>query len=257
VRLPPDLPRAAPMLLWPPVFATHGPGDASVRHAHHAMHLLVARAGVLGVRGRGRAAAVLTAPDVVHAIDGTGVDVVLLFVEPESDAGARLAAALAGPIRLFDERERRDLLLVPGPGEPMPPLGEWIERVLARLGGDAPARQVHPGVARALRRLRADEVDPSLAALACVAGLSEGRFAHAFTESVGIPLKRYLLWLKLQRAATLLVAGRPLAATAVAAGFSDASHMTRTFRRMFGVTPSRLARAAAAFKTRAPGGSMI
>jgi transcriptional regulator GlxA family with amidase domain len=63
---------------------------------------------------------------------------------------------------------------------------------------------------------------------------------HAFTESVGIPLRPYLAWLKLQRAAAGVAAGRQLAQVAVSAGFADAAHMTRAFRRMFGTAPSAL-----------------
>jgi AraC-like DNA-binding protein len=63
---------------------------------------------------------------------------------------------------------------------------------------------------------------------------------HAFTESVGIPLRPYLAWLKLQRAAAAIVSGSSLAEAAHGAGFADAAHMTRSFKRMFGVKPSEL-----------------
>jgi AraC-like DNA-binding protein len=61
---------------------------------------------------------------------------------------------------------------------------------------------------------------------------------HAFTESVGIPVRPYILWLRLQLAACDLIDGSSV--TAYRAGFCDASHLTRTFRRMLGVTPSDL-----------------
>ncbi len=89
-------------------------------------------------------------------------------------------------------------------------------------------------------RVQPSDSDLSLPALASAAGLSPGRLMHAFTESVGIPMRPYLLWLKLQRACALIVAGAPLGDAAHAAGFADAAHMTRTFRRMFGATPSRM-----------------
>jgi AraC-like DNA-binding protein len=63
---------------------------------------------------------------------------------------------------------------------------------------------------------------------------------HAFTESVGIPVRPYILWLRLQLAACDLVDGASITAAAYHAGFSDAAHLTRTFRRMLGVTPSDL-----------------
>jgi AraC-like DNA-binding protein len=64
---------------------------------------------------------------------------------------------------------------------------------------------------------------------------------HAFTESVGVPLRPYILWLRLQRAACDLIHGVTATEAAHTAGFSDAAHLTRTFRRMLGVTPTQLA----------------
>jgi AraC-like DNA-binding protein len=63
---------------------------------------------------------------------------------------------------------------------------------------------------------------------------------HAFTESVGVPVRPYILWLRLQRAACDLVGGATVTSAAHRAGFSDAAHLTRTFRRMLGATPSKL-----------------
>jgi AraC-like DNA-binding protein len=93
-----------------------------------------------------------------------------------------------------------------------------------------------------LRHLRAlpPGGDTSLASLAAVVGLSPGRLMHVFTESIGVPLRPYLLWLKLQRAAAAVSTGVPLGEAAHLAGFADAAHMSRTFRRTFGVPPSAL-----------------
>ena len=78
--------------------------------------------------------------------------------------------------------------------------------------------------------------------LAEIAGLSPSRLMHVFTESVGVPLRPYVLWLRLQRACGELMRGSSLTGAAHGAGFSDAAHMTRTFRRMLGTTPSELVR---------------
>ena len=83
--------------------------------------------------------------------------------------------------------------------------------------------------------------DLSLKTLAGIAGLSPSRFMHAFTESVGVPVRPYILWLRLQRAACDLTDGASVTSAAHRAGFSDAAHLTRTFRRMLGATPSDLA----------------
>jgi AraC-like DNA-binding protein len=206
----------------------------------------VRREGDLRVRGTGgrwrRAPGVLVAADAPHEVDAAGGLVVVLFVEPESDDGARMRAALAGPLTLLDA-ERREALFRPLGGAPFTraAAARWMSDALALLSGGASApRAVHPRVRRVLRHLRdlPPGADTSLDALAVVAGLSPGRLMHAFTESVGVPLRRYLMWLRLQRAGGAIAAGRPIGEAAHLAGFADAAHLTRTFRRMFGVAPA-------------------
>src|SRR5262249_9357536 len=104
--------------------------------------------------------------------------------------------------------------------------------------------KLHPNVHRVINYLRERigvSSNFSLKTLADVSGLSQSRFMHVFTESVGVPLRPYILWLQLQRAACELMDGRTVTEAAHSAGFSDAAHLTRTFRRMLGTTPSDLA----------------
>lgn len=254
---PPDLAPHAPwpdmpLMVWPAALAMWGPGDQSTKHAHHAMHLLLCRQGTLTVQARGMsesqtAAGVLVGPDEPHSLDARGSEVVLLFVDPESHDGARLMASLQGPVRLIDEAQRETLLgELPRTGRlKFGAVSQWMESTLQALSGTVEEpRPLHPGVRKLLRHLRAEPApeDTSLEALASVAGLSPGRLMHAFTESTGVPLRPYLLWLRLQRAAGAIAAGRSLGEAAHAAGFSDSAHLTRTFRRMFGTTPSSLQR---------------
>jgi AraC-like DNA-binding protein len=84
----------------------------------------------------------------------------------------------------------------------------------------------------------------SQAELANIAGLSPSRFGHLFSEAVGVSLRPYLLWLRLQRACGELMSGASATRAAHAAGFSDSAHMARTFRRMLGASPTELMRRA-------------
>jgi transcriptional regulator GlxA family with amidase domain len=256
VRLPalPILQRSHDLPVWPPLLATRGRGSRSDPHAHHAIHFVLALSGELKVRTSTRgawvsAAGVLTAPDATHAIDASGVDVMLVFLDPESHAGAALAALSTDPVRTLSDPERTALLRNAEPRALV--LGAdgeaWTRRAVETLGGTAlePKKAVHPRVRKLLKLLQTSSArknkPTSLEELSREVGLSEGRLMHVFTSSVGIPLRPYLAWLKLQRAAGAIVTGAPLAEAAHAAGFSDAAHMTRTFRRMFGVAPSALA----------------
>lgn len=243
-----QLPPAAPMALWPSLLAVQTRGDSSEGHEHHALHLVIAREGTLRARVGDEAhatisAGVLTAPDVPRAIDALDRDVILLFIEPESDPGTRVA--MSAPARRISDAERDALLadLARSPGTQ--DLAEWMPRAIDRLAGDrAPERRLHPRVRRLLRILRDRplDADTSLEALAAEVELSPSRLMHVFTESIGIPLRRYLLWLKVQRAAVAIVNGSTLSAAATEAGFADAAHMSRTFRGMFGLPPSALQR---------------
>lgn len=238
---------------WPPLLAVRAPGAASAPHAHHGMHVVVALDGELSVKVGAarprRAAGVITAPDVPHAIDARGVTVFLVFLDPESAAGTGVRAALGGRARLLEAAER-DALVGPGardadPRRVMSAEGEaWTRRVIeSALGVRVPApAPLHPRVRKVLRHLveAGPEDDVSLDALARVAGLSPGRLMHAFTASIGAPLRPYLAWLRVQRACAAIVTGVSMTEAAHRAGFSDAAHMTRTFRRMLGMAPSAL-----------------
>jgi AraC-like DNA-binding protein len=247
-RIPPGGAGASDVPGWPAAIAVWGPGGRSGWHAHHAMHLVVRLEGDLRVRcihSRWlRAPGVLVGPDVEHEIDASSGHAILLFIEPESDAGLRVRAALEADLVLLDERQRGSLLSPLGQ-RPMSraDLGSWVDHAIAQLAGSAPPRHVaHPRVRRVLRHLQQlpPDGDTSLEALARIAGLSPGRLMHAFTQSIGVPLRPYLLWHKLKRAAAALSEGRPVGEAAHLAGFSDAAHLTRTFRRMLGTPPSVL-----------------
>ncbi|MCW5830862.1 MAG: helix-turn-helix transcriptional regulator [Labilithrix sp.] len=237
---------------WPSVLVTWGPGGVSEPHAHHCWHVLIGLDAPLVVRereaGRGRRAwVVVTRPDARHAIDARSTRTAILFVEPESELGARLAAGLPRrAVVTFDGDVAAAMVataqqVVRDPSRAAARVDEVLTALGATTRGVKPR---HPGVRRVLRYLRESppDADASLEVLAALAQLSPGRLMHVFTEAVGVPLRPYLRWLKVERAATALAAGAKLTDAAVTAGFSDAAHMTRTFRSMFGVTPSSLRR---------------
>ena len=78
--------------------------------------------------------------------------------------------------------------------------------------------------------------------LAKKVNLSEGRLTHLFKQQVGIPIRRYLLWLRLSDALMELSQGGTFTEAAHHAGFSDAAHLSRTYRQMYGNSLYDLAR---------------
>jgi AraC family transcriptional regulator len=111
-----------------------------------------------------------------------------------------------------------------------------------------PAR-VRGGLSGAAKRRVLELIDVALDArltvetLAREIGLSPAHFARAFRESLGRPPHQYLLGLRLERARRLLETTQAsLSEIAQRVGFADQAHLTRLFKRTFGITPGALAR---------------
>ena len=233
-----------------------GPVGPTSMHAHHAVQVVVSLGEPIGLRASdgsaGRCVAALIPPDQPHAIESTSRAVVLLYLDPQTSRvrsllGRRASASGRTFERCVDGGKR---LLVAAPTSLPSSWGEAdaaTERLLDALGAPGtPPEPLHPGVRSSLAVLPSllddDSPRPTLAMLARHAGVSKSRLSHVFSAQVGIPLRPYVLWLRLQRAAAALAAGESVTSAAHAAGFADAAHLTRVFRRMFGLVPSDIAR---------------
>ncbi len=73
--------------------------------------------------------------------------------------------------------------------------------------------------------------------LAAAAGCSRYAASRAFTAIYGLAPSDYQRQLRLRTARTLLTRGASAAEAAATAGFADQAHLTRWFRRYYGVTP--------------------
>jgi AraC-like DNA-binding protein len=200
---------SAPAFAWPAALFLWGPGSWSDLHRHHSVQLVFALRGSIRFRERARArwvscGAVVVNPDAWHEIDARGAQVLIGFVDVESDVGAALGNSAGSNLSLIPPRT----------------IAHWRSKL-----GDPDsltAARVEPWVRDTL--------------------LPHRRLMHLFTASVGVPLRPYVLWLRLQYAAGELARGRSAAAAGHEAGFSDAAHFTRTFRRMLGATPRQVLR---------------
>ncbi|WP_238310468.1 helix-turn-helix domain-containing protein [Methylobacterium organophilum] len=137
------------------------------------------------------------------------------------------------------------------PGGPV--LVESIATALLRMFSEraAPvpraAPRLHSTKAAELRALIGAHLTQPLGLpqLADAAGMSVGHLVRAFKASFGLTPHQYILRERVYRARDLIEAGAPsLRAVASQAGFTDASQMAKTFRRVLGVTPREVARAA-------------
>jgi AraC-like DNA-binding protein len=79
----------------------------------------------------------------------------------------------------------------------------------------------------------------TLAELARLASVSMPTLVRRYRAEVGMAPHAYLISRRVEIARALLLAGKPVAAAAAAAGFADQSHLHRHFTRIVGVTPGR------------------
>lgn len=220
-------------------------------HAHHAVQLTLALTGSISfeVDGhRASGAALAIAPDTLHAFEGTGL-VAHCFVAPDGKLGRQLARSLfsEGPLAALPARQLEDLparlqATFEEPRHTEEALRTLGRLLLARLAGDT-AAAVGPDarIAKLLAWL-APRLDGavSLNDAAAFLGLSPGRARHLFVEQTGLPFRTYLLWQRLNRALELFVGHASLTEAAHGAGFADSAHLSRTFRRMFGIAAATL-----------------
>ncbi|WP_307437699.1 AraC family transcriptional regulator [Labrys monachus] len=248
-------------------------GEAFAPHRHDSYALGVTLQGIQTFRYRGAArysppgGIIVLHPDELH--DGgagteAGLRYRMLYLQPSllSQALGGEGAALPfvrQPV-LADDALRAGLLAALGPldrGLDELAADDIVSRIaqgLARHGGQAPkplgrlaARQVTLAreflEANATRPVRSEELES-------VTGLDRFALSRHFRAMLATSPHRFLLMRRLQHARRLIDRGEPLAEVAAAAGFADQSHLSRHFKKAFGLTPGRWAALVAAGRTR-------
>jgi AraC family transcriptional regulator len=83
--------------------------------------------------------------------------------------------------------------------------------------------------------------DLTVSGIAQAVGMSPDYFARLFKESTGQPPHQYVVAARVRKAKELLTTGKfTISETAYHVGFVDQSHLTRHFKRVFGLAPKRL-----------------
>ena len=163
-----------------------------------------------------------------HGINAPAAAYVMRALAAESDSGNANGLAYVEALTMALGRQLAVHAGISRPREP---------RFRGGLSPAARRRVLELIDARLDRRLTID-------VLAREAGLSPMHFARAFRETTGHAPHRYLLALRLQRARLLLgEPGATISDVALRTGFTDQAHLTRLFRREFGVTPGTYQRA--------------
>jgi AraC-like DNA-binding protein len=226
-----------------------GPDVSASVHAHHAMQVCVGISG--GVRLRGGPGTPWHSYDGAvipsnqpHETDVPAELLASIWLEPDSRPALRLLPDSCAALRPIDPAKLRQVVprlracwrAASDSRRAAAVLEECLDILAIR---EMPQRRSDARAARA-RELLDDAPGRriSLADLAERVALSPSRLAHLLRAELGMPPRRYLLWLRLRDALAELTYGAAISDAAQAAGFADAAHLSRTFRRMLGFTPS-------------------
>jgi AraC-like DNA-binding protein len=229
-----------------------GDGLEDDEHSHNALQITIdLQAGRFTLR-RGTAQSEVNGavikPNVPHHVVSSDAWRAVLLLDAQTVYAQRISqrfAAADGVGELADDDLafcREQLVDFIGRALPIERADTAIGAVIDRLAGgiERPAT-LDARIERALARIHQMEGRTlALSDLAAHVHLSESRLSHLFKQEIGIPLQRYLLWYKVAQTAFSIGRGMSLTDAAIDAGFADNAHFSRTFRAMFGITPSQI-----------------
>jgi AraC-like DNA-binding protein len=187
---------------------------------------------------------VIIAPNVPHQVDDHNEWQLMLHIDPESLAAKQLLETHLGN-RRFKE------IVFSSIESLLPEINSYVHSIhscrnakklfdnivsalLSSPINPTPIDQRIKAALKILRRLPVKKI--STKAIAEAICLSESRFTHLFKYQMGIPVRRYLLWLRLRDAVEQAFNGMSFTYAAHHAGFSDSAHLSRTFKQMSGMT---------------------
>ena len=195
-------------------------------------------------------------PDCLHQIDAAEQPLLVMYVEPESREYLALSASLDRSVAQGGCRFELPDSVPQALGAALGNLLEdgarperlWSE-CLEQLGLNAPPVSVGFEDRRVRTVIDLIRAEPGRSfgvdMLARQVHLSSSRLSHLFKYHTGVPIRRYVVWARLRTVMAETAAGTSLTRAAHVAGFSDAAHLSRTFRQTFGFAPSVLFSAAA------------
>ncbi|TDR45625.1 AraC-like DNA-binding protein [Tahibacter aquaticus] len=231
-------------------------------HAHYVLQIAIASGDPLRVTERHGlehcASGIIIPSGKPHCVRGSSAgetEALLLFLEPATDLGRLVTTHYAldagqivdiSPTRVEAVRQ-----IYADSGETGEPL---LRGLVAALTSSAwRSRSIDRRVACALDYIDHHLCDAdSLDHVAERLSVTSRYLRKLFERELGISPQRYRQWCKLRTALTCVLRGDTFTDAAATAGFTDSAHFSRTFRSMFGSSPSAVFDSAASRRSISP-----
>jgi len=109
------------------------------------------------------------------------------------------------------------------------------------LGSPPPPKPLDDRVVNCAKTIK-QNIDENLSAhaLANMSDLSERQLSALFKRDMGLPIRKYRLWLRLKNVVQLVDKGFAITDAALASGFSDSAHFANSCRKLLGLKPTAI-----------------
>jgi AraC-like DNA-binding protein len=236
-------------------------GQAFSPHRHDTYAIGVTLSGLQTFRYRGARRVCLPGqchvlhPDEIH--DGSagtveGFSYRIVYVDPsliQQALGGKALPFVSDPIvegRVFQGALPRALWRLEEPIEDVARIeivtavADFLDRA-STLSAQKRSRSLHlASLVRVHDLIAANPAKrPSIAVLEGVSGLDRWTLARQFRAAFGTCPSHFRTMRQLDEARRMIGDGRPLSEAALDAGFADQSHMSRMFKRAYGLTPGK------------------
>ncbi|EPR71573.1 helix-turn-helix domain-containing protein [Cyclobacterium qasimii] len=234
------------VILWKDMILFWGSNEKAIsEHRHPTIQLVLATDNSFtSQNGKGEwieKKGLLIAPNYSHKCNAKNIPILTLDIDPESILGEWIAKHLLNGKKSIDFTPKSiDFkaiaeLLAQQKWEDLRTIVEGVFLFRNEYESALKDNRIETVIDFIVHNINEPLTSKNLSQVAC---LSESRLLHLFKEKMGLPIRNYILWIRIKMVIMEITKGNSLTKASFEAGFSDQAHMTRTFIKVIGLPPS-------------------